>query len=128
MVRRGLSRDMEGGFSLIETLVALAVLAVGAMALLAGAERYVINTRGLEDRIVARWVAENALAAMTVGVPFEPSWGEAFGVTWRSTVVTRPLPDTGLSMVTVRVSDAAERSEAPVVSLTGYLVLKGEIK
>jgi general secretion pathway protein I len=117
----GLRRDVEGGFSLIETLVALAVLAVGAMALLTGVERYVGNTRGLEDRIVARWVAENVLAAMALDVAVERDWTEALNVTWGSTFEARDLPGSELRMVTVRVADVADRSGGSVVALTGYL-------
>ncbi|MFA8386233.1 MAG: type II secretion system minor pseudopilin GspI [Pelagibaca sp.] len=121
-------RDPQAGFTLIETLVALAVLAVGAMAVLAGAERYAANTRGLEDRIVARWVAENALSATTLNLPLEQRWIEAAGIVWRIELETQRLPNSGLSMVTARVSDAAAGQGASLVALTGYLALEGEAK
>ncbi len=121
-------RDPQAGFTLIETLVALAVLAVGAMALLAGAERYAANTRGLEDRIIARWVAENALSATTLNLPIEQRWTEAAGVAWRVDLETRSLPNSGLSMVTARVSDAAAVQDASLVALSGYLAFEGEAK
>lgn len=121
-------RDPQAGFTLIETLVALAVLAVGAMALLSGAERYTANTRGLEDRIVARWVAENALSAVTLNLPIEQRWIEAAGIVWRVDLETQSLPNSGLSMVTARVSDAAAGQDASLVALTGYLALEGEAK
>lgn len=119
-------RDPEAGFTLMETLVALTVLAVGSMALLTGVERHAAATRGLEDRIVARWVAENALAAATLGLADRPAWQRALGVEWRVTREAARLRDTDLSAVTVRVADAASGSGAALVALTGYLPMQGD--
>ena len=51
----------DDGFTLIETLVALAVLATGAVALLGVVEDHTGRIAGLEDRVTLRWVAENRL-------------------------------------------------------------------
>lgn len=120
------SRDGQAGFTLIETLVALTVLAVGSVTLLAGVERHVAATRGLEDRIVARWVAENALAAATLKLPIEGAWTQAMGVDWQARLETRLLPRTGLSAVTAPVGDAAAGPDTSLVVLTGYLALTGD--
>lgn len=118
-------RDAQAGFTLIETLVALAVLAVGSMTLLAGVERHAAGTRGLEDRVVARWVAENALTAASLNLPLEPQWTQALGVDWRAELRTQELPGSGLSAVTAHVADAAAGPDASLVALTGYLALEG---
>jgi general secretion pathway protein I len=116
-------RDIQAGFALIETLVALAVLAVGSITLLVGVERHVAGAAGLSDRIVARWVAENALAATTLGLEMTPRWSRALGVDWAVTQEARALPGTGLSALTARVADAAAGPDATLVSLTGYLAI-----
>lgn len=116
-------RHTEAGFTLIETLVALTVLAVGSMTLLAGVERHAAATRTLGDRIIARWVAENALAATTLGLSIAPRWKTAVGVDWAVRLETRPLDGTGLSAVTARVADSVDGPDAELVSLTGYLAL-----
>lgn len=115
------TRQPDAGFTLIETLVALAVLAVGSMALLAGVERHAANTRGLEDRTVALWVAENALAATTLGLELDATWTRALDVDWRVRQDAVQLRDTAQSAVTVRVADAAVGPDAVLVTLTGYV-------
>lgn len=114
-------RQTDAGFTLMETLVALAVLAVGSMAVLTAVERHAAGTRGLEDRIAARWVAENALAAETLGLEMSAAWTNALGVDWRIRTERRALANTGLNAVTVRVADAAEGPDASLVALTGYI-------
>lgn len=116
-------RGRDTGFTLIETLVALTVLSVGAMTLLTAVERHAGASRMLADRIVARWVAENALAATTLGLNVAPRWHNAMGIDWAVRLEARKLPDTGLSAVTARVADAAEGPDAALVALTGYLPL-----
>lgn len=119
------SRQSEAGFTLMETLVALAVLAVGSMGILTAVERHASTTRGLEDRIVARWVAENALAATTLGIPTRPDWTSAMSVDWRVRTEGSALPNSGLRAVTVLVADALAGPDATLVVLTGYVPVQG---
>ena len=116
-------RDAQAGFTLIETLVALTILAVGSVTLLVGVERHAAGVAGLSDRIVARWAAENALAATTLGLEMTPRWLTMLGIDWAVRQEARALPNTGLSAVTVRVADAAAGPDATLVSLTGYLAI-----
>lgn len=121
-------RDQQGGFTLIETLVALAVLATGSMTILVGVERHVAATRGLEDRVVARWVAENVLAAALLDVEVTQRWTNTFGVNWAMRTETRPLSNSGLSAVTVRVGSISDGPDASIVALTGYMPVHGDRK
>lgn len=118
-------RETDAGFTLIETLVALTVLAVGAMTLLTAVERHARASGMLADRIAARWVAENALAATALGLEVAPRWQRAMGVDWSVRLEVRALPETGLSAVTARVADPAAGPEAELVSLTGYIAVTG---
>ncbi len=109
----------DSGFTLIETLVAMAILAVGSVTLLTAVERHAAQTTALEDRIAARWVAENALSALSLGLPLDPAWQRMLGAEWDVDVARRPLPDTGLDEVRVAVARAGDAGG--LVTLTGYL-------
>lgn len=61
-------RKAEAGFTLIETLVALAVLATSAVALVGATQAHVNRIAGLEQRAAAQWVGENALAEVALGI------------------------------------------------------------
>ncbi len=53
--------NKNSGFSLLEVLVALAVLAVGLTAALSLSARNIDNAYDLETRTVAHWVAQNEM-------------------------------------------------------------------
>lgn len=111
----------DAGFTLIETLVAMAVLAVAGVTLLTATERHAEQTARLEDRIAARWVAENAMAATTLDTAMRPEWQRMMGRDWQVSALRGPLPETGLDQVTILVAPPGARPEETVVRLTGYL-------
>lgn len=59
-------RETEQGFSLIEAMVALAVLAIATVGLIGAVETHIDSTRGMERRATAMWVAENRLAELQI--------------------------------------------------------------
>ena len=114
-------RDPQAGFTLIETLVALAVLATGAVTLLIGVERHAAAVRGISDRIAGRWVAENALAATALGLPMEDSWRRALGTEWEVELMQRQLSTSGLAAVDARATVLEADGQGASVLVTGYL-------
>ncbi len=62
------ARSPDAGFTLIETLVALAILAMSAVSLLGATEAHIARIGALETRASAQWATENYLAEMTLGL------------------------------------------------------------
>jgi general secretion pathway protein I len=115
-------RAREAGFTLIEALVALAVLAVGAVALLGVTEDHAGRLGGVADRTVARWVAEEGLARARLGLPPEERV-EMMGRSWDLRAAAAATGDDDLLRLDL---EAGPAGGAPLVTLTGYLDAGGE--
>lgn len=110
------------GFTLVEALVALTVLAVASAGLIRATEAHVDQVRGLQTRTIAQWVAENRLVELQVGqvVPVaRTDRVEMLGRSWDVAVALGGSEDPDLAGVTVAVSPAGARSSAAV--LTGFV-------
>lgn len=110
----------DAGFSLIEAMVALAVLAIATVGLIGAVEQHIDSTRGVERRAIAMWVAENRLADLEVGTP-EANAGqvEMLGRQWDVAVKRTGTDDPALDRVTIDVAAAGDA--APLAHLDGFL-------
>jgi general secretion pathway protein I len=108
------------GFSLIEALVALAVLAIASVGLMRTIESHIDSTRGLERRAVAMWVAENRLAELELGTrATNAREAEMLGQRWRVAVDRRATDDPEIVRVRIDVFGGGET--APLASLDGFV-------
>ncbi|MEQ7155607.1 type II secretion system minor pseudopilin GspI [Brevundimonas aurifodinae] len=57
---------MRSGYSLMEALVALFILAIATVGLTRATQAHVDSVRGLEQRVIAQWVAENRLTELNL--------------------------------------------------------------
>jgi general secretion pathway protein I len=87
------------GFTLIEVLVALAILAVALAAVLRSASMAADGTLELKERLLATWIAQNRLAEYSArtlwpDVGTRAGNAEQGGVSfaWRETVTATPNP------------------------------------
>jgi general secretion pathway protein I len=93
-------RGNSAGFTLLEVLVALAVVAIAMGALLKSGVGGTATAMHLEEKLFANWVATNRLAEMQVG-PEWPAVGETTGMSpmagrdwyWRQSVSATPDSD-----------------------------------
>ena len=117
------ARQSDAGFTLIETLVALAVLAMTAVGLLAATEAHVARVAGLEMRAAAMWAAENHLAEIGLGLrPGTPP--PMLGVQFDIAVKAEATSDPDLQKLTITASDgrAGDGTARKLARLTGFVL------
>jgi general secretion pathway protein I len=119
-------RRLEG-FTLVEVLVALAIVAIALMAALRAAGQGTNAVGELRQRLFAGWVAENRLAEhrargdwlpLGIGRGTQSQGGIDFA--WREEVIA--TPNSAFRRVDVFVSVPAEESRS-LAHLTGFVVL-----
>ena len=62
----------QRGFTLIEVMVALAIVALGMLAVQTQLNRYVVTAAVTEEKTLASWIAANEIAELSV----QPTWPE----------------------------------------------------
>lgn len=110
------------GYSLMEALVALAILAVAAAGLIRATQTHVDGVRGLEQRVVAQWVAENRLTEMNLaGAEVRPGRDTVrmMDRDWTVLTETRVTDDPDLLAVDLTVSEAG--TTGGQVRLSGFV-------
>ena len=100
-------RTDDAGFTLIESLVALAILAVSAVSLLMATEAYVARIDGLESRALAQLAAENRLVEIELGTDADPGPAVLLGRSFRVTEARTPTEDPELQRIDLDVTDLA---------------------
>jgi general secretion pathway protein I len=121
-VTRRVRPPARQGFTLIEALVALAILAVASAGLMRATMAHIDTVGGLQTRAIAGWVAENRLVELAVdgGAPqARPDRVEMLGRLWDVAVRVEGSEDPDLALVTVAVSPAGETG--PAATLTGFV-------
>jgi len=119
------SHVRQRGFTLVEVMVSLAVIAAVLGALVHSAGSNASNAGRLRDRIVANWVAENRLAEMQLLNAF-PDIGnktgkeEVFGNSWHWKTIVQKVEDEDLRRVDIEVR-RDEDDKNPLVTLAGFV-------
>lgn len=115
------------GFTLIEVLVSLSILAVALGAGLRAAAVAMDNNAELKERTLARWVGRNQLSRLQAGASF-PGTGVTTGdaqqgpytFAWKIDIETTPNPD----FRRVSVSVHRPNSDSSLYQVTGFVVAR----
>ncbi|MGD8709389.1 MAG: type II secretion system minor pseudopilin GspI [Ectothiorhodospiraceae bacterium] len=115
----------HSGFTLIEVLVALAIIALGLAAVIQAAGQSTANASALRDRTFAHWVAMNKLTEMQVQGAWRTGRQDSertfAGRDWPVQVEIQETPYDNLHRADIRVYDPDD-DEATVSTLTGLLL------
>lgn len=109
-----------GGFTLIEVLVALSIVAVTLGAGIKAAGALTGNAERLADVSAAQWCADNQLTALKLG-KILPGIGDSdfecsqLGRSYRGKLIVRPTPNPNFRRIDAQVFDEANR---PLVRLS----------
>lgn len=118
-----MSRHHVRGFTLVEVLVAVAVVALSLAAGLKAAGALTDNAQRLTDVVSAQWCADNALTNLKLAKQF-PGVGDSdfecrqLGRDYKGRLVTRPTPNPNFRRVDAVVADGAG---TPLLTLSTVL-------
>jgi prepilin-type N-terminal cleavage/methylation domain-containing protein len=115
--------NSERGVTLVETLIAVAVLGVAIVVFVAGLSTGTISTSKIDRLATAHELARSQMESTKnepyVAAPHTyPSVSAPSGLSVSSQATSIPLGDAGVQMITVEVSDAS----GVVYTLEGYKV------
>lgn len=120
-----MQRRTDSGFSLIEALVAMTVLSVSAVTILSTVEEHTRAIAAMSDRATARWIAENRLVELGLGLTDLAEVTHAGRRDWwvRTTLTDTSDPD--LVRVDISVGPVGDRDQA-LARLTGFVDRSGQ--
>ena len=126
LLQREKNASLQSGFTLLEVLVALAILAITMAAVSRTASSSIHHVEAVRTRVIADWVAQNRLAqhlaradwpAPGIQTGEETQAGQTYP--WREEIIATPNPTMRRIVVSVYAPDDAKHS---LRELTGYLV------
>ena len=122
------ARRSAWGFTLIEILIALAVIAIAITAAMHSVGAAIDTTAALRQRMLARWVAEDRLSALELTNEW-PALDTKEGDAEMGDRKFHWIQETGVTPVTkmrrVEVSVLVPGAKAPLVKLTGFVEQTG---
>lgn len=113
------------GFTLIEILAALVIIALPMTAIIQSFSKYVYDSAHLKEKTVAHWVAMNKLTEIQVTRQW-PNTGSSDGETlmigeaWHWEYTVNSTPEADMRRVDINVF-APNDEEAVLASLTAYI-------
>lgn len=119
------------GFTLVEVLVALAVLAIALPALMVSISEQISGFSHIRDKSIAHWVAMNKMTALRLQnthrqyLPKDRKRGsvEMLDREWFWEVDTQKTANEQLLEVSVMVSDSDDSDATPLATVLNYFII-----
>lgn len=120
----------NAGFTLLEVLIAVAVLALALTAIISGGANYARSASDLRDKTLALWVAHDRFAE----IDLQPTWPQTGdssdevtmgGTTWTWHVHVSGTQDPTLRRLDIQVVKKGDGSGRSYASLTDFLSSAG---
>ena len=116
----------QSGFTLIEVLVAVGILAVALGAIISSGSSYASNASYLRDKTMATWVAHNVLNQWHLTNQY-PSPGERTGEQemagrdWAWVAKVQKTPDADVRRVDIEVRLEEQDEDERLITVSGFL-------
>jgi general secretion pathway protein I len=116
----------SGGFTLVEVVVALAIVAIGMLAVFKTIGETVNNVSSLRDRTFAAWIADNRITEIRISGEM-PSVDETAGEVeytgrrWHWVTHVSQTQVAGLRRIDVSVRREGDAEDSALVKLSGFV-------
>ena len=115
----------DEGFTLLELLVAVAILTIVALTSLSNNSTIISNNSYLSEKTLAHWVAMNKAAELRLAGVWLTGKQEGVAIMaeqkWRWIISGKTTPDPDIQLLNIEVRPEAEEDQTPLAALTMYL-------
>jgi general secretion pathway protein I len=115
----------QQGFTLIEVIVALVVIALGMLGVIQAVSQTASNSGYLRDKTIAHWVAMNQLTAVRLqksapDIDKSSDEVEMGGRNWKWTMEVQQTPVETIRRIDISVRPADAKEDSSLASVTGF--------
>ena len=115
----------DEGFTLLELLVAVAILTIVALTSLSNNSTIISKNSYLREKTLAHWVAMNKAAELRLAGVWLTGKHEGVSIMaeqkWRWIISGKTTPDPDIQLLNIEVRPEAEEGQTPLAALTMYL-------
>ena len=123
-----MSKENITGLTLIEVLIALAIISIALTAIIKATAQDIRATAYLQDKTMAMWVGEQAMNEARVGIvvlPFSPAELRQstilLGKTWYWRAHQEATPNSHIQKMVMDISEHADGDAVPILHIESYL-------